>query len=416
MNPTADTPPPRFPRTLWLLALAHALVDAFAGVIQPLWPDLQRGLALDDAGLQAAFVLWSLATSVSQLGFGYLGDRGRVRGGLWIGTALGVVAMSGLGLARGFPALASLLVVGGLGIAAFHPEAATLAGASAPADRSRAMSLFAVGGFLGQAIGPVLSGVVSTRFGLAALAWFAPPGLVLTALLAVALSRDGAATARRHGSAGRAGAPSPTSLPALLRGKGRGVGLMMAVGVLRVLPALGVPLALAYVLKVRGGSNAGIGLAQSVFLGGIGAGSLAGALFLRRARERTVLWLLPVLALPPLVACPAAGYAGMVACAAVVGALLGAVMPILIGYGQRLLRDGPRVASSLTMGVTWGFGGMAVAALMGGLNHAGRPELAFPAFAAALGASSALCAWLPEPDGPRPLSAAATGPATVSAS
>jgi FSR family fosmidomycin resistance protein-like MFS transporter len=185
---------------------------------------------------------------------------------------------------------------------------------------------------------------------------------------------------------------------------------MMVIGVLRTLPAVGVPLALAFLIKQRGGSNEQIGAAQSVFLGGIGAGSLACALFVRRARERTVLWVLPVLSAPPLLACPATGFAGMVAGAAAVGALLGAVMPILIGYGQRLLHDGPRVASSLTMGVTWGVGGLGVAVLLGALNHARRPDLAFPAFAAAALASSALCAWLPEPDGR--LTAGAPAPAT----
>ena len=59
--------------------LAHGLVDVFATVIQPLWPDLQRKLAVDEGTIQWAFVTWSLATSVSQLLFGYWGDRGRRR-------------------------------------------------------------------------------------------------------------------------------------------------------------------------------------------------------------------------------------------------------------------------------------------------------------------------------------------------
>jgi FSR family fosmidomycin resistance protein-like MFS transporter len=375
-----------------LLALAHALVDAYAAMVQPLWPDLQRGLALDDRAMQWAFVLWSLATSVSQLAFGYWGDRGRGRHWLWVGTALGVLGMSTLGLAGSFPALAALIVVGGLGVAAFHPEAAALAGSCAPADRSRAMSLFAVGGYIGQAAGPVYSGVVSTRFGLPALAWSAPWGLVLVVLLALGMRREaaGATAAGRH-----APAPPSVSLAELLRGKGRVVGLMLAIGVLRVLPGIGVPLALAYLLKARGGTNAEIGLAQAVFLGGVGAGSLGCALWVRHASERRVLSLLPLLGVPFLLVCPAAGYAALTACVAAVGLVLGAVMPILIGYGQHVLREGQRVASSLTMGVTWGLGGMLIAALMAGLNHAGRPDLAFPVFAAATALSCALCSWLP---------------------
>ncbi|GAC1470363.1 MAG: MFS transporter [Isosphaeraceae bacterium] len=392
MNASDHAPPRSFPRTLLILALGHALVDTFAGMIQPLWPDLQRGLMLDDLAMQGAFVLWSLATSVSQLAFGYLGDRGRRHWWLWAGTAVGIVCMSMLGLANGFVSFGVLIVVGGLGIAAFHPEAAALAGSCAPGDRSRAMSLFAVGGYLGQAAGPIYSGVVSTHFGIPALAWSVPGGLVLVVLLALAMRRypGSAAAGAAHGS-------SPAiSLPRLLRGKGWGVGVMMTIGVLRVLPAAGVPLALAYLLKQRGVSNEQIGIAQAVYLTAIGAGNLACALSVPPSRERRVLVLLPLLSVPFLAVCPLLSFAGMLICEAAVGLSIGAVMPILIGYGQHLLRDALRVASSLTMGVTWGVGGMIVAALVGLFNHAQRPDMAFPVFAVAVAISCALCAWLPE--------------------
>ncbi len=376
------------PRTLLLLALAHALVDAFASMIQPLWPDLKTGLQLDEAAIQWVFVLWSLATSVSQLAFGYWGDRVRTGWWLWVGIGLGVICMSAVGLAGNLATLAALIVVGGLGIAAFHPEAAAMAGACAPGNRSRAMSLFAVGGYFGQAAGPIYSGVVSTHFGITALAWSAPWGLALVVLLAIGMRRGGEPQEPHE-------TPTPIPLVDLLRGKGLGVSLMLAIGMLRVLPGIGVPLALAYLLKARGGTNEQIGVAQAVFLGGVGAGSLACALFVRRSAERDVLWLLPLVSVPFLLACPAVGFPVLTVCVAVVGVALGSVMPILIGYGQQLLRDGQRVASSLTMGVTWGIGGMAVAALMATCNRAERPELAFSVFGAAVAISSLLCAWLP---------------------
>jgi MFS transporter, FSR family, fosmidomycin resistance protein len=390
VNPST---PFRLPHALWRLTLAHALVDAYAAMIQPLWPDLQRGLALDDATMQWAFVLWSIATSLSQLVFGYYGDRGRGHGQrrFWLAVAVGVGGLCLVGLAPDFLALATLIVGAGLGISFFHPEAATRAGACSPADRSRALSIFAVGGSLGQAVGPIIAGAFTARYGLASLACFAPPGLALTALLYFASRHDDVAPSRLDSAA-----PGETSLRDLLRGQGRSVAVMLAIGMLRVLPALGVPLSLAYLLKLRGESNGTIGVVQSVFLGAIGVGSLVCAVAVRRARERSLLWILPALAAPPLWLCSRLGYAGMLTCVAAVGALLGAVMPILIGYGQRLLHQGPRMASSLTMGVTWGLGGIAVAALVTTLNHAGRPDLAFPIFAVAVLVSSALCALLPE--------------------
>jgi FSR family fosmidomycin resistance protein-like MFS transporter len=72
-------------------------------------------------------------------------------------------------------------------------------------------------------------------------------------------------------------------------------------------------------------------------------------------------------------------------------------MPILISYGQQMLPEGQRTASSITMGVTWGLGGLIVAALMAACNQNQRPELAFATFAVACLLSIVVCAWLPEP-------------------
>jgi MFS transporter, FSR family, fosmidomycin resistance protein len=60
--------------------------------------------------------------------------------------------------------------------------------------------------------------------------------------------------------------------------------------------------------------------------------------------------------------------------------------------------EGQRVASSITMGVTWGIGGAVVAVTTTVANRWQRPDLAFSLYAAACLGSSALCAWLPEPE------------------
>jgi FSR family fosmidomycin resistance protein-like MFS transporter len=379
------------PRALLLLTLTHGLVDAFAAMVQPLWPDLQSSLAMGDATMQGLFVLWNLATSVSQLAFGYWGDRARGRWVVWAGTAVAVIGMSLLGHARSVPALGALLVLGGLGVAAFHPEAAALAGATAPHDRARAMALFSVGGYFGIVMGPLYSGILTTRHGVPALIWSIPWGLAVLAVL-LTLSRSDRAS-------GGPALDHPTARPlapsARVKGRGPTVGLLLLIGILRTLPMTGVPLAIAYSLKIRGGSNDQIGLAQAVFAAGVGAGSLGCAVLLREVHERTALWSLPVLAAPWLLVCPLASLAGLVACVLVVGLLLGAAIPILTSYGQRLLHDAQRVASALTMGVTWGVGGVLLAGLMAVLNHAGRPGLAFPVFTAATFASGLLCLWLP---------------------
>ncbi len=373
--------------------LAHGLVDAFATLIQPLWPDLQRRLAVDEGTIQWAFVTWSLATSVSQLLFGYWGDRGRRRWLIWVGPALGVLCLSCIGLVRSLAQLNVLLVVGGLGVAAFHPEAAALAGASAPSNRSRAMSLFAVGGSIGQAVGPFYGGTLTTRFGLPALVWSMTWGLAILGLLAVGLRRMPEA---RDPDA--ASGTAPLAWGALVRARGAALALLLVIGVLRVLAVLGVPLGLAFLLKGEGRTNAEIGLPQSLFLAGVGGGSLVCALFVRRGGERQVLWMLPLFVVPLLCVVPWAG-TGLVLLAGLTltGVLLGATLPILVSYGQQLLPEGQRTASSITMGLTYGLGGIIVALAMAASNRLHRPELPFAIFAVACLLSSLLCAWLPDP-------------------
>jgi FSR family fosmidomycin resistance protein-like MFS transporter len=378
---------------LLLLVLAHALVDIFASMIQPLWPDLQHRLALDEGTIQWAFVTWSLATSVSQLLFGYWGDRGRSRWLIWAGPALGVLCLSCIGMARSLVELNLLLVAGGLGIAAFHPEAAALAGTSAPANRSRALSLFAVGGSIGQAIGPVYGGALTTGFGLRSLTWSMSWGFGILGVLVLGLRR-----VPRDREGHRASRPTVPAWRAIVRARGAAMGLVLLIGVLRVLAVLGVPLALAFLLKATGRTNEEIGLPQSMFLAGVGGGSLVCAIFVRRSGEGRVLWLLPLFAVPLIGLIPRAG-AGPALWAEVgtAGLLLGATMPILVSRGQQLLPEAERTASSITMGVTWGLGGLIVAAAMAASSRLGRPELPFMIFAVACLLSSVFCAWLPEP-------------------
>ena len=59
-----------------------------------------------------------------------------------------------------------LLMCGGMGVAAFHPEAATMAGNLSPNNRNRWLALFALSGYLGQAVGPAYGGSISDHFGL----------------------------------------------------------------------------------------------------------------------------------------------------------------------------------------------------------------------------------------------------------
>ena len=86
-----------------------------------------------------------------------------------------------MGLATTPAMLAVILVVGGLGAAAFHPPAAALAHRLGGDRPGLAMSVYITGGTLGFSFGPLLFAPFAERFGLAWTPLLALPGLVVVA-------------------------------------------------------------------------------------------------------------------------------------------------------------------------------------------------------------------------------------------
>ena len=128
-------------------------------------------------------------------------------------------------------------------------------------------------------------------------------------------------------------------------------------GSLRIIAAAGVPILLGYLLNARNGTEVEIGFVQSAFMFGIGLGGLTCAALLRRHHERAILWLCPLLVTPVLLVLPWTSGWGLAGLASLSGLLLGISLPVLVSRGQELMPDSPRIASSITMGVSWGVGG-----------------------------------------------------------
>jgi FSR family fosmidomycin resistance protein-like MFS transporter len=343
----------------------HMLVDGFAQVVTPLWPRLRDDARVGPLALGLLFPVWQLATSFSQPLFGCWGDRFNSRWMIVLGPALAIVCVSLMGLVHEPFALMLLLAAGGLGIGAFHPEAAVGVVEASETRPARGLALFAFGGMLGLGVGPMISGKLVDAGGMSNLIWMAPPGLLLLAGLAL--------YGRPAGHVPLTSTP-PVRLGEFLTAHGRPALLLLIVATLRAIPAVGVPLGLAFLLEQRGQSESAIGMDQGVFLLSGGLGTLVCPLFVRTGREVRMLLVLSV----PAVGCllllawghPLAYYPGLAGS----GLLLQGAIPILIAYSQRLLPGGQRLAASLTLGASWGLAALIVAPLQGYFTTAGRPE------------------------------------------
>ena len=140
-------------RRLALLSVGHGCADLCQGAVPALLPFL---VARDGLSLASAAALLSAATigsSLVQPLFGIWTDRLSSPVLLPAGVALGGVGLGAIRVRRLLRA-AGVCVVGGLGVAAFHPEAARLAGYVSGSERARGMSYFSVGGNAGFALGP----------------------------------------------------------------------------------------------------------------------------------------------------------------------------------------------------------------------------------------------------------------------
>jgi len=148
------------------LSGGHFAVDFASGTVPALIPfftvRFHLGYALSAVVLLAA----TLSSSIVQPLFGLWSDR---RGALWLipgGVALAAV---GVGLAAVSPVYAlvvPLVFLGGLGVAAFHPEGAKFASYASGRNLASGMSYFNVGGNSGYAFGAYATGLLVLQIGL----------------------------------------------------------------------------------------------------------------------------------------------------------------------------------------------------------------------------------------------------------
>lgn len=170
---------------LLVLTVAHGAVDAYALIVPFLLPILLADLAPSNqrelyAGIFAAVV--AVASSLGQTGFALISDRTKSPVFLWGGLVAAAIGMSLVGLSPNLPTAFALVLAGGFGVAAFHPQA-TVAARRVSRNEGFGVSFFVTGGNLGQAIGPFLLIYALTRFGRGAFAPAMLPGIALAFLL-----------------------------------------------------------------------------------------------------------------------------------------------------------------------------------------------------------------------------------------
>ena len=190
MSAIAASAPLRLDRRgLGVLSFGHLSVDLAQGTVPALLPFLVADRGYSYAAAGALLLFSSVGSSFLQPLLGAFADRIRATWMMPVGTLL---AASGIALAGQFDqylATGGALVVSSIGIAMYHPEAVRFASyvSAAGGRQGTGMSMFAVGGLSGWALGPILTTPFVSLVGLRGTAIVACVPLAATLLLAANL-------------------------------------------------------------------------------------------------------------------------------------------------------------------------------------------------------------------------------------
>jgi len=168
-----------------LLSSGHFATDFANGALPALLPFLRDKFSLSYTAVGAVILASQASSSLIQPLFGMWSDR---RGAMWLLPAGVAVAGIGIAIAADAPSywlVLGLVLISGLGSAAYHPEGSKFAGFVSGRKRASGMSWFSIGGNLGFGIGPLATTAVIAAFGLRGGLILAIPGLAVALALLV---------------------------------------------------------------------------------------------------------------------------------------------------------------------------------------------------------------------------------------
>ena len=337
-----------------IVALAHGLTDAYASFIPPLLPRIMTDMGLSIAMAATLAVTFSIASALPQPLFGYLADRHGRRVFAVAGPLISGIFIASIGFASTFWVLAILLMLGGLGSAAFHPPGASYAVRVGEGKGGGARySVFAFGGSLGFAVGPLIAvGLVQWR-GMEGL-WIAMiPPLVLAPFFFRALP-SGRAEAKK--------AKAPPAPLEVLRHLAGPLGLLFGISATMAFVQRTFLTMSPIIVAELGGSETLGAIALTIYLGAQALGTVTGGLLADRVDRRLLLAHLCAWALPAhllAVWLGPQGGAGLIF-AAFAGFLGMATLPPIVVMAQEILPRGAAVSSGVVMGLAWATGSVGV--------------------------------------------------------
>lgn len=345
-------------KALALLSAGHLVTDINQGALPALLPIFKEALNLSYTMSGTILLASNITSSIIQPAFGHLSDKRPIGWLLPLAPLIACLGLSLTGLISNYYLIILSVILSGFGIASFHPEGFKTAYFFTGDKKATGMSIFAVGGNLGIAVGPIVALSLVTHFGLNGTLGMVLPGIFIAIPLLLNMSMLTTPVKSAHKEASKG-----TKIPLTTNQK---VSFLLLIGIatIRAWTQFGLATYIPfYYIDYLKGNPLYAGKLVSTFLFAGALGTLLGAPLADRWGHKRFLAITFILSVPLLVLFYYSSGAMSFILLGTAGMVLISSFALTTVMAQALLPQHLGIASGMMVGFTISAGGIGVTLL-----------------------------------------------------
>jgi FSR family fosmidomycin resistance protein-like MFS transporter len=345
-------------KALAILSAGHLITDINQGALPALLPFFKDALNLSYTLSGVILLSANLTSSIIQPAFGYLSDRRPIGWFLPLSPLIACLGLSITSLISDYSLLLLSVILAGFGVASFHPEGFKTAYFFTGEKKATGMSIFAVGGSFGIAVGPILALGLVSSFGLKGILGMIIPGILIAILLFYNMSWLSTPVKVAHKDATKE-AKNPLS-----RDQKRSFSLLLSIATVRAWAQLGLAAYIPfYYINYLKGNPLYAGKLVSTFLMAGALGTLIGAPLADRWGHKKFLLTTLILSFPLLLLFYNSSGLTAFVLLGIAGLLFNSTFALTTVMAQAILPQHLGMASGMMVGFTISAGGVGVTLL-----------------------------------------------------
>ena len=345
-------------KALALLSAGHLITDINQGALPALLPFFKEALHLSYTMSGTMLLASNITSSIIQPLFGHLSDKRPIGWLLPLAPLTACLGLSLTGIIPNYALIMLFLILSGFGVASFHPEGFKTAHFFTGDKKATGMSIFAVGGNLGFALGPLVALSLVTHFGLHGTLGMILPGIFIAIPLLLNLTMLTSPVKSAHKEA-RKEAKRPLSM-------NQKISFLLLIGIATIRAwtqfGLATYIPFYYIDHLRGNPLYAGKLVSTFLLAGA-AGTLIGAPLADRFGHKRFLSVTLILSVPLLVLFYFSSGAMSFLLLGIAGMVLISSFALTTVMAQALLPHHLGIASGMMVGFTISAGGIGVTLL-----------------------------------------------------